>query len=331
MNAMHLLEAMTNIDSDIIENAQPQQKPKGKTVTRLLLLAALIAALTLTAFAAAETVNWFKDYFTRWSKKELTPNQLTFIEEITTDIQKSQTCNGYTITVESAFSDGSQSMIKLKLIAPEGVDLNALNFFPGNDDCLVPTGEEHLTQWDGGWGYYVGDEQPNVADIIFSIHEPIGERTHWTLRIEDIYGTYEENIGESDYRQWTELIVEGTWEFIIVFSDAGSEEMELITDPVAGKVNIGLNKDSYQDVWITSVKLRAMSAEVSYEYMEPVYGSGEFDPIYVVMKDGSQILMEPRSGHTGCSKYSFSVPVIFSDADYVLLPDGTKLPVNSTI
>ena len=328
MNSMHLLEAMTNIDPQLIENAQPQPKRGSRTVTRILLLAALIAALTMTAFAATEAVNWFKDYFARWSADGLSEEQITFIDENTTDIQNSQTRNGYTITVESAFSDGTESMIKLKLIAPENVKLDATNYFPGNDGCLVPTGDEHLTQWNGGWGCYVGDEQPNVADIVFTIHEPIGERTHWTLCIEDIYGTYYENPGQDNYRQWTELIAEGTWEFPVVFSNDGFKEIELIKDPVPGKVNIGLNKDSYHDVMITSFKLRAMSAEITYEYVVPVHGAGDFDPIYVVMKDGSQIMLLPRSGSPVNSTYHFAIPIILKDADHVLLPDGTMLPIS---
>ena len=327
MNAMNLLEAMTGIDGGMIEKAVPQKKTGGKTVTRILLLAALIAALTMTAFAASEAVNWFKDYFARHSAIELSPNQITFIENNTTDISQSQTCNGYTIVVESAFSDGSQSIVKLKMIAPEDVSLLATNFFPGNDAVLVPTGEEDLTEWSGGWGSYVDDATPNVAEITFFIREPIGERTHWTLRIEDIYGTYEENIGRADYRQWTELLVEGVWEFQVVFSNDGFQELELIKDPIPGQVNIGLNKDSYHDVIITSLKLRPMSAEITYEYVVPVHGAGDFDPVFVVMKDGTEIMFLPKSGSPTRSKYHFAVPIILSDADYVLLPDGTKLPI----
>ena len=152
MNAMQLLEAMTGIDGALIENAQPTPKKSNKTFTRLILLAALIAALTVSAFAAEEISNWFQDYFSRYSK--LSQNQIAFIEDNTTDISRSQTCNGYTIEVDSAFSDGSYSIIKLKLIAPEGVNLDAVNYFPGNDSPLVPTGEEHLIGWNGGWGGY---------------------------------------------------------------------------------------------------------------------------------------------------------------------------------
>lgn len=325
MNAMQLLEAMTNIDAVLIENARPEPKRSGKSITRIILLAALITTLTLSAFAAEEISNWFMEYFSRYT--ELTKNQITFIEENTTDISQSQTWNGYTVEVDSAFSDGSYSIIKLKLIAPEGVNLDAVNYFPGNDSPLVPTGEEHLTGWNGGWGCYVDDAAPNMAEITCTIREGIDNRTNWILRIEDLYGTYEENIGTENYRQWTELVAEGVWEFTIVFSDDGYQEIELIKEPIPGQVNIGLNKDSYHDVMITSFKLRAMTAEISYEYVVPVRGAGDFDPIYVVMKDGSEIMLLPKGGSPTRSKYHFAAPIILSDADYVLMPDGTKLPI----
>ena len=128
MTNMELLEAMTNIDGKLIENAKPQPKRSGKTLTRILLLAALIATLTMTAFASKDIATWFKEYFSRYS--ELSEKQITFIEDNTTNIVQSQTCNGYTIEVDSAFSDGSYSIIKLKLIAPENGSLLATNFLP---------------------------------------------------------------------------------------------------------------------------------------------------------------------------------------------------------
>lgn len=323
MTSMKLLEAMTNIDGRFIEDARP--KPKRSGIARMILIAALIAMLTVSAFASEEIATWFKLYFAEHSPNELTQNQITFIEENTTDISQSQTCNGYNIEVDSAFSDGSQSIVKLKLTAPEEVTLLATNFFPGNDAVFTPSGEDHLTQWNGGWACYVDEAKPNVAEITCYIRENIGKRTHWTMRIEDIYGTYEENIGTSDYRQWTELLVEGVWEFQIEFSNKGFQEIELIDAPIPGRVNVGLNKDSYHDVLITSFILRAMTAEITYEYVEPFHGAGDFDAIYVVMKDGSEHMLLPKSGSPVRSTYHFAAPIILSDADYVRLPDGTKL------
>ena len=325
MTNMELLEAMTGIDGRFIENARP--KPKKRGLTRMILIAALIAALTVSAFASEEIATWFKDYFASHSPTELTQNQIDFIEDNTTNISQSQTCNGYTVEVDSAFSDGSQSIVKLRLIAPEDVSLLATNFFPGNDWVFVPTGEEHLTQWNGGWRCEVDDATPNVAEITCYIRENIGNRTHWTMHIEDIYGTYEENIGTSEYRQWTELLVEGVWEFQIEFSNEGFQEIELIKDPIPGEVNIGLNKDSYHDAMITSFILRPMSAEITYEYVVPVHGAGDFDTIFVVMKNGDEIMLLPKSGTPVSCTYHFAAPLILSDADHVRLPDGTKLPI----
>lgn len=327
MNTMDILEAMTNIDSAIIENAMPKPKRSGKTLTRIILLAALIAMLTISAFASEEITNWFKDYFARYSPTGLSQNQITFIEENTTDISQSETCNGYTIAVDSAFSDGSYSIIKLKLTAPEDVPLLAINFFPGDDSYFVPVGVSSAADFSGGWGAYVDDATPNEAEITCTVREILGERTKWILHIEDIYGTYEENVGKSDYRQWTELLAEGVWEFSIDFSNDGFREIELISEPIPGQVNIGLNKDSYHDVTITSFVLRAMSAQVFYEYLEPVHGAGDFDPIYVVMKDGTEIMLLPKSGSPTHNEYHFRAPIILSDADYVLMPDGTELPI----
>ena len=327
MNTMHLLEAMTNIDGNLIEKAYQKPRKSGRTLTRILLLAALIAALTMSAVAVKEITNWFESYFAKVSKEPLTPNQVTFIDENTTDISQSQTCNGYTVQVDAAFSDGSQSIVKFKLIAPKEVSLLASNYFPGNDGVFFPAGEEKLTHWNGGWGCYVDDATPNVAEITCTIRENIGQRTRWTMRIEDIYGTYEENIGTSDYRQWTELLVEGVWEFQIEFSNDGYQEIELIKEPIPGEVNIGLNKDSYHDVMITSFILRPMTAEITYEYVVPVHGAGDFDPIFVVMKDGNEIMLLPKSGSPIQCKYHFAAPIILSDADYVRMPDGKKLPI----
>ena len=117
------------------------------------------------------------------------------------------------------------------------------------------------------------------------------------------------------------------WEFQIEFSSDGFQEIELIQEPIPGEVNIGLNKDSYHDVMITSFILRPMSAEITYEYVVPVHGAGDFDPIFVVMKNGDEIMLLPKSGTPVKCTYHFAAPIILSDADHVRLPDGTKLPI----
>lgn len=66
---------------------------------------------------------------------------------------------------------------------------------------------------------------------------------------------------------------------------------------------------------------------VTYEYVVPVHGAGDFDPIFVVMNNGDEIMLLPKSGTPVNCTYHFAAPLILSDADHVRLPDGTKLPI----
>ena len=334
MNAMQLLEAMTGIDADLIENARPEPKRSGKTVTRIILLAALIATLTLSAFAAEEISNWFMAYFSRYS--ELSENQIAFIEENTTDQPQSQTYGGYTITVESAISDGNNGFIKLKLTAPEHVVLDADMYYPGNPEYL--TSEEtvdELTMASLGCSMVEDDDDlENTVSLMINLGGFVRNRTQWRLYITKIEGTYFENPGTDDFRQWEETVAVGFWDFDITFSETGKEELEFITEPVPGQVNISLGDPLYKDVYITSLKLRALSAEIRYEYVEPeiINGepripAGEFDPIYVVMKDGTEVWMVNQSGYPGGLTFQFLSPIVLENVSHVLLPDGTKLPI----
>lgn len=337
MNAVLLLEAMTNIDGDLIENAIPLRKSKGKPVVRILLLAALIAALAMTVFAAKEITNWFESYFAKYSEEPLSEEQIIFIDENTINLTQSQTYGGYTLSVESAISDGNNGFIKLKLTAPEHVVLDAANYFPGNDEYLT-TEEETTDGWIGtslGCGIVEDDDDlDNTVSLMIYIRGCVRDRTKWRLYITRIKGTYFENPGTDEFRQWDEVVAVGFWDFDIIFSETGKEELQLITEPIPGRVNISLGEPMYKDVMITSLKLRAMSAEINYEYLEPeiINGeyripAGEFDPIYVVMKDGTEVWMANEGGYPGGLTFQFLAPIVLEEVSHVLLPDGTELPI----
>ena len=330
MNTVNLMEAINDLDSGILEKAYFGEKRKGKTGIRILLIAALVALLAVTAVAAVETVNWFVDYFQTASQDDLSGEQITFIEQITSDIQQTQTSNGYTVTVESAISDGTNGFIKLRLIAPEGVKLQATNYFPGNIDTYLIAKEAGTpSSCSAGWGVVEDyDGKENTIGIILSIRNGLNNRLLWQLKIENIMQTCEKNIGQPDYAQWTELMTKGQWCFDISFEDGASRELEMISEPILSQVDLALGGDAlYQQVKVTSIKLKALSAQITYEYLEPTHGAGDFDPIYVIMKDGSEIFMSPSSGHSGVMTFQFYSPVILDEVDYVLMPDGERLYV----
>lgn len=333
MNTVNLMEAINDLDSGILEKAYFGEKRKAKTGIRILLIAALVALLAVTAVAAVETVNWFVDYFQSASEEELSGEQITFIEEITSDLQQTQTSNGYTVAVESAISDGTYGFIKLRLIAPEGVVLDATNYFPENiDTCLIAKEAGKPSSCSAGWGMVEDhDGKENTTGIILSIRKGLNNRLLWQLKMENLMQTCEKNIGQPDYAQWTELVAEGQWCFDITFEDGASRELEMVSEPVLSEVDLALGgKALYRQVKVTSIKLKAFSAQITYEYLEPTHGAGDFDPIYVVMKDGSEIFMSPSSGHPGVMTFRFYAPIILDEVDYVLMPNGEKLYVPET-
>ena len=335
MNAMYLLEAMTNIDGTLIENARPVPRRSGKSVARILLLAALLAALAMTAFASEEITNWFRSYFGRWSEEPLTESQIAFIEENTTDISQSQTCLGYTITVESAITDGNNGFIKLKLIAPEHVKLDSDFYYPGNLAYLTSTQPDQSSTFSMSCDLVEDDDAlDNTVSLVITVRGSVDDRTQWNLNIKSIKTTYFENLETEDFSVREETVAVGNWNFDITFENTGNGEVEFITDPVPGRINRSLEEPIYVDVYITSLKLRAMSAEIKYECVDPeIYNrephipAGDFEPIYVVMKDGSEVWMANSGGYPGGVTFQFFTPIVLEEVSHVLLPDGTKLPI----
>ena len=163
MNAMYLMESMTDIDAELIENATTQQKTKGRSFGKVLLIAAVIAALTTTVFALSGKNNWFISYFSK-PNGELSGEQIDYIEDNTIEIPQVQTNNGYAIAVESTFSDGRSGMIKLTLTAPENVDLDADWLSWGNTDYLTPPEGEQNTITSLSWDSQRREDQkkPNA-------------------------------------------------------------------------------------------------------------------------------------------------------------------------
>lgn len=328
MKSMQILEAMTNIDGSFIENAKPI--PKKRSIGKIILVAALIAALAMSAFAAEEISNWFHAYFQRNSEVPLTEEQIAFIDENTIDQSQSQTYHGYTLAVESAISDGIYGYIKLKLTAPEHVVLDAESYYPGNPEYLTT---EQIILEDSeeiSFGFDLvedNDALSNTVSLMVTISGGVADRSEWNLHIKRIMATYFENPGTDEYRIWDEIVAVGPWDFDIIFSETGKEELEFITKPVPGRVNVSLEEPIYMDVNITSLKLRAMSAEITYEFIEPFHAAGDFDDIYVVMKDGSREWVVNSAGNPGCCLFRFRTPIILEEVSHILLPDGTKLPI----
>ncbi|MGN0977486.1 MAG: DUF4179 domain-containing protein [Faecousia sp.] len=141
----------------------------------------------------------------------------------------------------------------------------------------------------------------------------------------------------------SDILVEGEWEFTIVFGVDGekAESIELISEPVMVEAQVyrkvGDDPIFYdvshdlEQIKLTSFVLKPLGAELMFEQEEDVTGAffewqndywyGNRD-IFVVMKDGSQIALHTAFVGT---KLTAETPIVLGEVEYILMGDGTKL------
>lgn len=336
MTPEKLLEALTDIDEGAIEAARQAMPRKRARRAGAVLVAAAMLALAVSACAAVSGSEWFLDFFARRSQAELEQGQSAYIEANTQNIGKSLTRDGYTLTLESAFTDGTHAFINATLTAPKGVVLGADSYsaeildFPTNEDGDAFSGG-------AGWEYTEdGDRTDNVAGMLFTMDVSawcwdrisLAEKHTWTVTFGDLTANWRENWDTEQARVRRETVCEGPWKFTFTFSAVDDREIELVSEPVTCvTTNSPFAYGEYIDAQITSFRLRAMSARVQFRFAEFEERNGDFGNIYVVMKDGSRVLLERSSGGPNMNGYTFDAPIVLEDVDHVLLPNGVELAV----
>ena len=136
-----------------------------------------------------------------------------------------------------------------------------------------------------------------------------------------------------------DFLAEGEWQFSITFDEINGDyrEMEPLESPTTLKACIGWSEDgtdALEAFTVTSFKLRKFSSSLQWDLIPDYHGTknfGAFADFYgwadqsgyhsacVVMKDGAKIDLPIRNK-----------VVDLDQVDYVLLPDGTKLPATNT-
>lgn len=315
--------------------------PKMRRITfHVLIAAAFIMTLTVSAFAAEIGVTWFQQFFAKEYGTELSEEQIAFIEQNAVPTNQRKTIDDYTLNVESVMNDERTIYVKMDLYAPEGV--------------VLPYGENRsfetigLYTQDGepvNHGWSMGetideDKTDNHVEILitFDIEENVDTNFLLTdggvtLELTSLYKTY----GRYFSRK-TEMMAEGTWQFDLQFATTQEDlwEHELISEPVPCM----MVKDSTQEkteIFFTSVCLRALSIDVVYDYpdgadMAHLYWRG----IKVVKKDGTTINVMPSSGSihpdgdqvTGYMSLESDAPIVPDEVAYIEFPSGTQIPVS---
>lgn len=333
-------------------------KPKktrhiGGFASKILIAAVLISLLVVTASAAAQ--NWFVTYFSREGEKPLSQGQVEFIEENTQDIQQSQTCNGWTIALKTAISDGVKGYVQLSVTAPADVDLSQIpessGYFGSRNDFLPKSEDTALTcdaypdvgvianigsrwQEDGdGLNNTVNYTLDISPDIEWAECDPFDPDTQWHLHWVDFVKGFPEQ----------ETVAEGTWDFDFTFRSS-KEEVSLLDNPIQTKALVlhGSGEHSMESVTLVSATLRPFGLTVYYgderdsaDYSRDNVSFGEGEdgesPWYAVMKDGQKITLHYHGGNP-VERYSYmeaETPLVLTEVDHVLLSDGTKLPMSA--
>lgn len=145
----------------------------------------------------------------------------------------------------------------------------------------------------------------------------------WELYIEDLVSKYFDFEEMKERYLW---VVEGLWQMDVTFNEGDFREIEFVQEPVAAPaaVRMGINgkDDLYENIHITSFVLRKYSATLCMDSEEAYFDAFP----YVVLNDNSQIAF--ISYYAG--DYIAEKPIVLDQVSYVVLPDGTKLPMPGT-
>ena len=325
------------------------------------LLVATVAAAELGWFTAyfadraeeplsTEQVNYIEENEQVFSQSVTQDGYTMELKSAITDGEKAYICIGITApedTLLNATDIAGYSPEKPTLLAKNWstdflTSSNGEPFFGGSRIASV---EDH-------------DELGNTQNLVIELtaddavlgEKAFGAEQEWVLKFENLIAKYNnlayiQELTEGKYKGQTDflftpeeneqlypevVLAEGVWKFTFRFTQPDIREIELVCEPVAAKTAVGMNAQGeyvYDTVNITSFILRSLSASV---YSDNATYAPDFTAeadIYVVMKDGSKILLESESGGSGEQQLRAEAPILLENVSHVLLADGRKLSV----
>ena len=347
MRPEDILRAMNDLDQDLVAEAKRDAR-KPRAFRKACVLAAailLLGGLALSAAAAAEGSGWFLRFFSSRSDRVLTADEVALIENGTVNLGQAQTHNGYTLMLESAFTDGRQSFFQFLLTAPEGTVLDG-DWYGNIDNCTIRSedGEDFflrvgLRVADFSWRTDAVEGSANQLILIiesgsgyFTMAPQLSGRK-WIIQISGLYCGYQ----DEELGMRTELLTDGIWTFEVTFPEDCQRQIDFIREPVEVMAALGTAArfdpdgktlsihEKAEPVMLTSFNIRALTAELTFVYPQIESINGDFGDIYVVMKNGEKIRMLPHYGAPNYLSYRFESPIVLEDVDHILLRDGTIL------
>ena len=234
------------------------------------------------------------------------------------------TQNGYTLKLKSVETDGYIAKVVISITAPEDVDIENLNISTGR--TFFRTSDRESMGGSGAFNDVTDDDGlANTKDLVAKFSDsfldglrPFELGATWDLDITDLY--------VDQWRPTSRVLTEGDWHFSITIDESCTNyrEIELLSEPITLKASTGWGADGADRLEafpVTSVKLRSQSISLTADMGEKTYADffGFNGTIAcVVMKDGSRV---------DILNQCLEKPIDLDQADYVLLPGDTKLPI----
>lgn len=294
---------------------------RKRILFRVLAAAAMIAAFSLTVLAYGNAAGWFRDFFGQMTDEELSDGQIAFIESNSESLNRSQTIEGYTVTLDSWVTDGSAAYLKTVIQAPEGANIPAQGYSFGEMNAELPDGTPAcgLIYWD----LEETDAEQGTAtymltlDYIELIGQP-GAATPITVELTDLYAG----------AKW----IPGSWVFEIELRD---DSVELLSEPVSG-VTARSDDGTLIDITVTSARLRPMGLRIIYHPTEEPRNIRCYaGAAKAVLLDGTTVDLIPGgfgrvSDDADSDKWAeYSVGILpLEDIKYIELPGGKQIAVN---
>lgn len=208
-----------------------------------------------------------------------------------------------------------------------------------------------------------GDGKGNTKNLVITMNpnldwysDPFGVDVDWYIHIENIVhqvedAQYRQELMEGEYAGQTdvvftneetlrlykvEVLAEGEWDFTVNFAEH-KDGVELLSRPIAVTMDVlrqfGSGIEDYDNfreaVTVPSVVVRPLSVTIAYEDCDghPHFSNFETESC-AVMLDGSRITLHNYGGGgTGCMILEAETPIVLDDVGYILLPDGTIIPM----
>lgn len=354
-----------NIKKMVADEIQVKQRVNLRWLGKVAVVAAVLMALTITAFATDVVIGEGRLIKT-FLGKELSQRQMDMAEDIGRDFVGSVTnMNGATITPISAVADEHNLFLHIRVQAPEGVILPDLDEEAGYYYDIEPafTSEpgayrrERLATrieyfFDDGFQYRHTMSSLGCSVVTLDDPDPTDNVKEFVLRYhsEDNYaifnGPWEKFVHiyglfvRKKLDSYTEELFSGVFVFEAGVHDDNREnaKMELKFDGVTFH-----NEDYVFDTTVYGLVITPLSITVKYTstYIRAPYIFSKGGPIQLVMKDGSVIdavpayedVSEQDNVHpdsvVGVGNVClFENIVVLDDIDYVLIGGTYRIEVD---